>query len=67
MSKNTETISLFRSGGYWVAYHSGEGKQRIIEVFGSPFLRTPFEAIIPAYYILLTYKQLNPDILVNLI
>ena len=53
-----ETIRLYREGGMWMAQSSNP---RVLELFGTDRLPTPFSASKPASEVVGEIQRLNPD------
>lgn len=56
-----ERITLSREGGYWVARHTDP---RVMQLFGTDALPTPWPATAPAAAVLREIQRLNPDCMV---
>lgn len=54
------TITLFKANGGWMAQHSGEGSENIIELFETDTLPTPFSDSQSADSVRDTIERLNP-------
>lgn len=59
MSKNTETITLFKSRGSWIARFSDP---EVVRLFGTPDVPTPFTDEADAGTVAETVKGRNPGV-----
>ena len=64
------SITLFKGSGkdreFWLARWSGEGVQKILELFDTDTLPTAFGRNVPAQTVLATISRLNPQATVYL-
>lgn len=54
-------ITLFKSEGFWMAQHSGSGREEITSLFGTDTLPTPFTDAASAESVRDVIERLNPE------
>ena len=60
MIEGQDTIKLFRDGGCWMAETTGPGSARLIELFGTACLPTPYLAGSDALLVAAEIEHHNP-------